>query len=194
MKNYDEVLGGIVEEILKNNREFQKRRDLIRADELLSDKGKSESLTKLFQQYSKKHKELRDKLEQERAKIKRALSRAVYSPNSKDMQAFNAALDRLDNIKHEDELSRLISRADKTGDKVTLQAAVLFAAEKGYTNAMNRVMELLPSEAEALERLSDFQTRWGDARSAGTRFEERIYTTGPQKPEEVPRSIIGEAE
>ena len=192
MKNYNDILGGIVEDIFKNNQAFNKEKEATRADENLSPEGKAAALTDLYNRHSKKHRELKEKLEQERQNLKRELSRAVFAPSPKDMTAFNAALDRLEAIKHEDELDKLISRADKIEDNITLQAAALFTAEKGYMKALNRVRELLPDKAEPLERLSDFQTRWGDARSAETRFEEKIYTSAPQKPEEVPNTIPAE--
>lgn len=194
MKNYNDILSGILEDIFKNNQEFNKGKERIRADEELSPKGKNAALAKLYEHHSKKHRELKEKLEQEREALKRELSRAVFAPSSKDIPAFNAAMDRLESIKHQDELDTLINRADKIGDSITLQAIALHAAERGYGNILGRVRRLLPDRAESLDLLSDFQARWGDARSKGTILEERIYSSGPQKPEEVPNTDLVEGE
>lgn len=194
MKNYNDILGGILEDIFKNNQAFNQGKERIRLDEDLSTQGKNAALAKLYQAHSKTHRELKEKLEKERESLKRELSRAVFAPSSKDIPAFNAALDRLDAIKSQDELDTLINRADKIGDSITLQAIALHAAERGYSNALDRVRRLLPDRAESLDSLSDFQARWGDARTAGTKFEERIYSSGPQKPDGVPDTDLVEGE
>lgn len=194
MKNYNDILGGILGDIFKNNQEFNKGKERIRADEDLSTQGKNAALARLYEHHSKKHQELKEKLEKERESLKRELSRAVFAPSSKDIPAFNAALDRLDAIKSQDDLNALIARADKIGDSVTLQAIALHAAERGYSNALGHVRRLLPDRAESLDSLSDFQARWGDARTAGTKFEERIYSSGPQKPDGVPDTDLVEGE
>ena len=194
MKNYNDILSGILEDIFRNNQEFNKGKERIRADEDLSTQGKNAALAKLYQAHSKTHRELKEKLEQEREALKRELSRAVFAPSSKDIPAFNAAMDRLESIKHQDELDTLINRADKIGDSITLQAIALHAAERGYGNTLGRVRRLLPDRAESLDLLSDFQARWGDARTAGTKLEERIYSSGPQRPEGVPDTDLVEGE
>ena len=192
MRNYNDILSGILEDIFRNNQEFNKGKERVRADEDLSPKGKKDALTKLYEAHSKTHRELRGGLEQERESLKRELSRAVFAPSTKDIPAFNTALDRLDAIKSQDDFDALITRADKIGDSVTLQAIALHAAERGYSNALGRVRRLLPDRAESLDHLSDFQARWGEARSKGTVLEERIYSSGPQKPAEVPSSTVTE--
>ncbi len=194
MKNYNDILGGILEDIFKNNQAFNQGKERIRLDEDLSTQGKNAALAKLYESHSKTHRELKEKLEKEREELKRELSRAVFAPSSKDIPAFNAALDRLDAIKSQDELDTLISRADKIGDSITLQAIALHAAERGYGNTLGRVRRLLPDRAESLDLLSDFQARWGDARTAGTKLEERIYSSGPQRPEGVPDTDLVEGE
>jgi hypothetical protein len=194
MKNYNDILGGILEDIFKNNQAFNQGKERIRLDEDLSTQGKNAALAKLYESHSKTHRELKEKLEKERESLKRELSRAVFAPSSKDIPAFNAALDRLDAIKSQDELDTLISRADKIGDSITLQAIALHAAERGYGNTLGRVRRLLPDRAESLDLLSDFQARWGDARTAGTKLEERIYSSGPQRPEGVPDTDLVEGE
>lgn len=194
MKNYNDILSGILEDIFKNNQEFNKGKERIRADEDLSTQGKNAALARLYAHHSKKHRELKEKLEQEREALKRELSRAVFAPSPKDIPAFNAAMDRLDAIKSQDELDTLINRADKIGDSITLQAIALHAAERGYGDILGKVRRLLPDRAESLDLLSDFQARWGDARSKGTILEERIYTSGPQKPEGVPDTDLVEGE
>jgi hypothetical protein len=194
MKNYNDILGDILEDIFRNNQEFNKGKERIRADEDLSTQGKNAALARLYEHHSKKHQELKEKLEKERESLKRELSRAVFAPSPKDIPAFNAAMDRLESIKHQDELDTLINRADKIGDSITLQAIALHAAERGYGNILGRVRRLLPDRAESLDLLSDFQARWGDARSKGTILEERIYSSGPQKPEGVPDTDLVEGE
>lgn len=194
MKNYNDILGGILEDIFKNNQAFNQGKERIRLDEDLSTQGKNAALAKLYESHSKTHRELKEKLEKERESLKRELSRAVFAPSSKDIPAFNAALDRLDAIKSQDELDTLINRADKIGDSITLQAIALHAAERGYGNTLGRVRRLLPDRAESLDLLSDFQARWGDARTAGTKLEERIYSSGPQRPEGVPDTDLVEGE
>lgn len=194
MKNYNDILGGILEDIFRNNQSFNREKEIIRADQALSTQGKNVALAKIYQAHNKTHRELRGRLEQERESLKRELSRAVFAPSTKDIPAFNTALDRLDAIESQEALDGLINRADKIGDSVTLQAIALHAAERGYSNALGHVRRLLPDRAESLDHLSDFQSRWGDARSKGTVLEERIYSSGPQKPEGVPDKDLVEGE
>ncbi len=184
--DFDKVLGNLAKKIHKNTAEFNREVKAIRTDENLSVKGRQVQLSELFTRYSKLHKQLRAEMEQKRTEVQKELSRAVFAPSSKDLPAFNASLDRLDTIRSEDELNKIIRRAERIDDTITLQASILFASEKGYNHALDQLAEILPDKAAGLDRLADFQVRWGSRRELSTRFQEKAYTSAPQRPLELP--------
>ncbi|MDP8218227.1 MAG: hypothetical protein P9M03_05830 [Candidatus Theseobacter exili] len=190
MKKADETMKEFMDKIYKNNQAFKKERDAIREDEKLSEIGKSEELTATFKKYTKVHAQLKVDMNLERESLKRDLFQEAYAPNQKDLVRYDVIMNKLENIQHEDQLDSLINRADKTNDNLTLNAMLLFTAEKGYRNASNKVRELLPEKKESLDTLYNFQSEWGDLRDSEKRFAERIYSSGPFKPEEVGQEFL----
>nr|WP_314844339.1 hypothetical protein [uncultured Microbacterium sp.] len=137
---------------------YQRQRDAIRQDRLLSSEGKDQQITAIYamtaarvkELYGKEDKLLADKIES----LQRSLVTQLGSGSS-DVIAMRDAEDRADRLEKSSEAARVLERAIRVNDRSLAHAIVRRASDAGWTDVVAQATTAYPSVGETLKDIAD---------------------------------------
>lgn len=190
-------IDAIAAAIVGNRRTHDAKAQAIQKDRNLSNEGKMAQLRALFAQAQATHRtllaEYRGELEGEAAKLR---GRA-FAVRDDQKAEYRQCLAEAAKAKGQEELVRLLERANTTRDDLMARAVVTIAQERG---ARGVIAEAEPRDPD-LRAYLDFERAHGEARSAAAKFDERILLSSPRwidgrmdapPAPEQPRQFIGD--
>ena len=171
--------------------QFQAFADTVRSDRRLSDEAKRHALAKAWVRTADKVKEIRDdyfgQAERERKNLEARLLRPPSSSFASAAEkvaadtSYRDALDRADRTENAEELTRLLSRAQRVGDDLQVRAVLATALERRDFNTLNAHVEHNPRQEEDIQNLLDLS---GEA-SARQKLMASLHFAGPTIPPEI---------
>lgn len=137
---------------------YQRQRDAIRQDRLLSSEGKDQQINAIYtttaarvkELYAKEDKLLADKLES----LERSLVTQLGSGSS-DVIAMRDAEDRADRLEKSSEAARVLERAIRVNDRSLALAIVRRASDAGWSHVVAQATAAYPSVGETLKDIAD---------------------------------------
>jgi hypothetical protein len=173
-----DYIQSIVKDIRKNNKDYWKKVEEVRANDDLSQVGKSKLISEAYAEARKNWKDLKAKYKTGIDNEKSRLRRAVFTGKRGNELSYRDAL-RV--AAEEKDLESLLSRAEQTGDADLRQAAIYQAFENGNFKLLDRVA----ADDQAVKNLLDFDRAFGPNANVAIKFELGIMTRGPEKVREV---------
>ncbi len=168
--------------------EYYRQLENVRSDRELSAEGKKTRITAAWRKAASETKQLQQELRESRETRRRELQQRVFGPlyprfaNETERQMaqlnFRDALDRADRVTNDEQATRLLERAERSGDTALARAIAAVAAERGYATTLDTYLATRPDDAETVRELSELTP------SAQEHFTERM-TFSIERPPEV---------
>jgi len=162
--------------------EFQRVADEIRRDRDLTPAAKQRKLKQLHEAHDQQMAELRRQVDAALGSERQRLRRAAFGVDPALTDSYRAAIQIAERASDQDELQRILRRAEDVGDEVLARAAALLAAERGYRVVLKTYLSSRPQMAQAVGELADFEATVGDA---GWRFALKSHFAAAPRPVEL---------
>lgn len=137
---------------------YQRQREAIRQDRLLSTEGKDEQIAAIFANTSARVKELHTKEEKLLADKLESLQRSLTTQlgsGASDLIAMRDAEDRADRLEKSSEAARVLERAIRVNDRSLAHAIVRRASDAGWTDVVSQASAAYPAVGETLRDIAD---------------------------------------
>lgn len=139
---------------------YQRQREAIRQDRLLSNEGKNEQIAAIYATTAARAKELQAKEEKMLSDKLESLQRSLTTQlgsGSSDIIAMRDAEDRADRLEKSSEAARVLERAIRVNDRSLAHAIVRRASDAGWTDVVNQAAAAYPAVGETLRDIADVE-------------------------------------
>ncbi|MDI3341887.1 MAG: hypothetical protein QJR03_15285 [Sphaerobacter sp.] len=156
-------LNDLMKQAREARAEFQRAADAIRKDRDLTAAAKQRRLKQLHEAHDQQMADLRRQADAAIQAERQRLRRAAFGVDPALTDSYRAAIQIAERAASQDELRRILRRAEDVGDQALAKAVALIAVERSWRAVLSNYLSSRPQAAQAVAALAAFEATVGDA-------------------------------
>lgn len=171
-----------LEKSIKQNRDaYRSSKDVILADESLSEKGKFDQIDQLYKEALTRHEDLLGQRQKAIVEFGESKKKKLFSLNGRstpaDQLAFDDAVQR---FKGGDISGKELQSRLESGSKITQKAIAKAAFETNKDSLFDQWVTKNPEVYEDAQALVDYQYRYGSRQSKASKMNDNMFRSFPK--------------